>query len=102
MSQLLFIFSKEIREVVLSYLFRLYRESDILKFVDFMEKYKSESIKHKRLLLVKNVYYLKNKKAHMFANRLLNLNKQSLLSETETLLGREWITTIEQWYDNEN
>jgi hypothetical protein len=45
--------------------YRIYKEKDIFTFIDFIDKYPSHSQKHKRLNLIKQIYLLKNKGAHL-------------------------------------
>jgi hypothetical protein len=48
-----------------SFAFRIYKEADIHIFVNYMEEYRSCSIKYNKLDLVKEIYELRNQKAHL-------------------------------------
>lgn len=66
--------------------FRIYKEKDILAFYDYMTTYPSASIKFQRLNLLKQIYQLKNEKAHL-------KDKNSSLKDQWEALIRRWFET---------
>lgn len=67
------------------YSFMIYHKSDILAFSEYMEKNRTLSVKHKRLDLVKKVYYYIENKANF--------------PGADIGLVAEWLSTVQKWYE---
>ena len=66
--------------------FFIKKEKEIMPFIDYMNKYRTASVKHKRLDLVTEFYSLKNKRAH--------------LPDADPILNVEWQALIREWYSS--
>ena len=64
--------------------FHIQKEEEILKFFAYMNRFRSDSIKHKRLDLIPEFYRLKKEKAHL-----------QLIGEPGQVL---WEQFVRKWY----
>jgi hypothetical protein len=65
-----------------SYRFTIDKKEAVLLFLDYMNKHRSHSIKHKRLDLIKKFYALKKN-----------------LYRADKSMSKEWVDLLHQWFD---